>query len=191
MTTTITSSLLTEKEAAKRLGVQRFIIRNAILYKASYDRLHAVNAGEGFLINSEDLDRWAASLTPRERLMVFPCTRKGCAAAEDRWPHVEGTITADGRPIHGYALEDNRPKDETGLLRICKTGEPDPDFWQVFIEAVGDEPWTVGAEMFAKTFPLRERGHLDAQFVVPNTPGLLDALGRAQAKADKLNARAR
>jgi hypothetical protein len=190
MTTIITNSLLTEKEASKRLGVPQFVIRDAILLKASYDRLPAVGADKGFLISAHDLDRWAESLTPRERLMVFPCTRKGCAAAEDHWPHVEGTITPDGRPIHGYALEDNRPKDETGWLRICKTGEPDPDHWQVFIKAIGAEPWTVGARVFAKDeFPLRERGHLSAEYVIPDAPGLLAALTRAQAKADKLNAR--
>jgi hypothetical protein len=121
--------------------------------------------------------------------MVFPCTRRGCAAAEDHWPHVEARITPDGLPIHGYALEDNRPKDETGVLHICKTGERDPDFWRVFIEAVGDEPWTIGVEMFAKTFPLRECDRLVAKFVVPDAPGLLAALGRVQAKVDKPNVR--
>lgn len=141
MTTNTTTAVLTEKEAAKRLGVQRFVIRDAILYKASYDRLPAIDAGKGFLISAHDLDRWAESLTPRERLMVFPCTREGCAAAEDHWPHGEAGITPDGRPIHGRALEDSRPKDESGGLRICKTGEPDS--WNVGVRAIGDEPWEV------------------------------------------------
>lgn len=187
MTTNTTTAVLTEKEAAKRLGVQRFVIRDAILYKASYDRLPAIDAGKGFLISAHDLDRWAESLTPRERLMVFPCTREGCAAAEDHWPHGEAGITPDGRPIHGRALEDSRPKDESGGLRICKTGEPDS--WNVGVRAIGDEPWEVSVSASAREFPLRQELYVCAFYTIPDAPGLLAALNRAQAYADKLNAR--
>lgn len=184
------SSVLTIKEAAKRHGLQMTTVDEAIRKgKLSALRVPAKRWWDEHLISATDLDRWIDGLSDRERLLVFPCTRKGCAAQEDHWPHIEETITPEGKPIHGMFLEDNRPKVESGQLRICKTGQPDPDSWEVSICAIGDEPWEVEAQVWAKDeFPLRQRPYVRAFYTIPDSPGLLAALNRAQEHADKLNA---
>lgn len=183
-------AVLTIKEAAKRYKLQMFTVEEAIrASKLPAIKVPAKKWWDEYLISTTDLDRWIDGLSQRERIMVFPCTRKGCGAHEDRWPHLhESQITPDERPIHGHFIEDNRPKDESGGLRICRTGEPDPDHWEVHIRATGDEPWTVEATVWAREFPLREERRVMAAFTVPDSPGLLAALNRAQALVDKLNA---
>jgi hypothetical protein len=101
-----------------------------------------------------------------------------------------GTITADGRPVHGRWLEDARPTMPNGVLRVIATREPDPDHWSISLTAIGDEPWEIGVEMWADRFPLKEDdAYIKARYEIPRSNDMAGAIVRAVALRDKLNAR--
>ncbi len=105
------------------------------------------------------------------------CTRKGCWAAVDHEPHeFAHDWTVEGAPIHGRAVA-------SGLL-------PDGT-WRIYLEAIGDAPWTVRYVRTRAKDGARRLLRLDDFFGLGRDAreSFLTAMEKADKRRIKLNAK--
>lgn len=188
MTTMTIDTAITSKQAAKRIGTPLWVIHDAIEAK----KLPAIAHKKGYLLNAVDLEHWFDNLTPGEQAAVIPCTREGCYAYVDGWPHVGDVgigVTPEGEPIHGLHVADSTPRDPDGVATHVRTGEHPTEGWRVSLRAVGNAAWDLRVTIEAKRFPFASHCRLFAEHTVGNAAGLATALVQASELRDKLNSK--
>ena len=188
--------LITMREAAKRHGIGQWWVIEAAIKENNIEAIRKEKfrgCWDEYLVGVESLDRWIANLTEVEKVVVFPCTRKGCCKWVDGESHMYG-VTPEGLAEHGMTIYSNYPRvPGKQCAQWFPNHEDHPTEWLVALRATGDEPWQIVVEV--KNFQVwlnrsndRGTGAYYGHHDLPDPDLLAEAMAKAVAKRDKLNA---
>lgn len=186
----ITTEVVDRFQAAKRWGIDCWSVYDAIR-EGKLTPVGTGKRGEDLVLVAQ-VEEWLGGLTPLEKVVIFPCTRKGCSQHTDRSSH-KHSITNEGLPRHGHHVFSNyvRVPGEKYLVQHFANPKDHPTEWTVGLRAIGDEPWEVEAEILNFQVWLPHNGC--ATHGVHQIPDVL-LLSRMITKAvnlrDKLNSEA-